>query len=133
MKDKYILISAGMLLIIAAIISWMALLTGVFSISINEIIYGLVWIVIGLVPIVMLLERKLIKRLEGKRIPAANMIMVLVILVLVGISELVNLLASPPSLSIGYFYDLIFSIGYLFLIAIFARYVFTHMHSSKEV
>ena len=93
----------------------MAFGTGVFSVVTSSYAIGLLWVGLGLALAIVLIQGSLLTRLEQLRIPVPNVVLVLFILVLVGVSELINLLTTTIRPGLPYAFDVVYSVGVLVL------------------
>ena len=100
---------------IAAMLLWIMVVTGVFSILSESTLMGLLWLGIALVLVVALVQGTMMSRLEGRKLPIASIALILIILLLVGITEVINLFMTEPNLSVSYLFDVAYSLGIVIL------------------
>jgi hypothetical protein len=96
---------------LAALLLWIALVTGGFSLVIGSTAVGILWIGFGLAIVVALLQGGLMSKIEGRRVPVASIGLILVIIALIAISELVNLFITKPVDTAAYIFDIAYSLG----------------------
>ncbi|MFQ5923585.1 MAG: hypothetical protein ACE5M4_12155 [Anaerolineales bacterium] len=100
---------------LAAVFLWIAIVTGAFSLVTGSTAIGLLWIGIGLALVIALIQGKLMSRLEGRRVPLASVALIVIVIMLVAITELVNLFITKFVISISYFFDVAYSLGIVIL------------------
>jgi len=94
---------------------WMAVLTGAFGLLTGSYFSGIVWTSLGVLLLAVVLEGSLISRLEVRQMPLASLVLVTFVIVLIGLSELINLLVTKPALTVSYVFDALYSLGFLIL------------------
>ncbi len=114
-RTNGILLTRRVIYSFAAVLIWVFLITGIFSILADSYMLGVIWLALTLALIIGLTQRSLLSRLENRRMPVLSAVLVLLILMLVAATELVNLLVTDPSTSINYLFDAMYSLGILVL------------------
>ncbi len=112
---KVVILSRRMMVSLAAVFLWIASLTGLFSLLTESYVLGAFWLALAIVLIIGLIQGSLVSRLEGRQVPVPSIVLVLGILLLVGVTELINLLMTKPSMTTLYLFDVTYSIGILIL------------------
>lgn len=114
-KARTIPLSSKLMRSLAAVFIWMALVTGVFGLLTRSYFSGVAWTVLGLILLGVVLEGSILRRLENRELPIASFVLVLLVIILIGLSELVNLLVTKPALTASYIFDVLYSLGFLIL------------------
>lgn len=114
-RVKVVVLSRRMIVSLMAILLWIASLTGLFSLLTESYVLGAFWLGLAIILFIGLIQGSLISRSEGMQVPVLSIVLVLGILLLVGVSELINLLMTKPSMTTSYLFDAAFSIGILIL------------------
>ena len=114
-KAKSVMLTKRLIFSLAEILFWMTLVTGGFSLVIGSTAVGILWIGAGLAIVVALLQGWLMSKIEGLRVPMASIGLILVILVLIEISEFVNLFITKPVDTVAYIFDIAYSLGVVIL------------------
>ena len=112
---KVVILSRRMIVSLAAVFLWIASLTRLFSLLTESYVLGAFWLALAIVLIIGLIQGSLVSRLEGRQVPVPSIVLVLGILLLVGVTELINLLMTKPSMTTLYLFDVTYSIGILIL------------------
>lgn len=112
---KVVILSRRMIVSLAAVFLWIASLTSLFSLLTESYVLGAFWLALAIVLIIGLIQGSLVSRLEGRQVPVPSIVLVLGILLLVGVTELINLLMTKPSMTTLYLFDVTYSIGILIL------------------
>jgi len=108
-------LSRKLLRSLCALFIWIALISGIFGLLTGSAITGVVWTGLGLLVLIVVIEGRLISRLEQKQFPVLSLVLIVVVIFLVGVSELINLLTLRPALSVSYVFDALYSLGMLIL------------------
>lgn len=114
-RSGFVFLSRKLIISLAAVFLWMAFVTGIFSIVTGSYAIGLLSVGLALALAIVLIQGSLLARLERQRLPILSIVLVLAILVLVSVSELINLLITPVRLSLPYAFDVAYSVGVLVL------------------
>ena len=114
-ETKSVMLTKRLIFSLAAVLFWMTLVTGGFSLVIGSTAVGILWIGAGLAIVVALLQGWLMSKIEGLRVPMASIGLILVILVLIEISEFVNLFITRPVDTVAYIFDIAYSLGVVIL------------------
>jgi len=114
-QARIVVLTKRLIFSLAAVLLWIALVTGGFSLVTGSTAVGILWIGAGLAIVIALLQGALMAKIEGRRVPIASVGLILVILVLVAISEFVNLFITKPDDTIAYIFDIAYSLGVVIL------------------
>lgn len=114
-RAKVVILSRRMIVSLAAVFLWIASLTGLFSLLTESYVLGAIWLALAIVLFIGLIQGSLMSRLEGRQVPVPSIVLVVGILLLVGVTELINLLMTKPSMTTSYLFDAAYSIGILIL------------------
>ena len=98
-----------------AMFLWIASLTGPFSLLTESYVLGAFWLALAIALFMGLIQGSLMSRLEGRQVPVPKIVLVLGILLLIGVTELINLLMTRPSMTTLYLFDVAYSLGILIL------------------
>ncbi len=114
-QSTSVTLTRRLILSVAAVLLWMMLVTGVFSLVTESTAIGIFWLGLGLALFVALIQGEMMSRLDGRKLPLMSIAIVLVVLLLIGITEVINLLMTEPKLTVSYLFDAAFSLGILIL------------------
>lgn len=114
-QAKSVVLTKRLVFSLAAVLLWIALVTGGFSLVTGSTAVGILWIGAGLAIVVALLQGGVMSKIEGRRVPIASIGLILVIIVLVAISEFVNLFITRPADTVAYIFDIAYSLGVVIL------------------
>jgi len=114
-QSSSVTLTKRLILSVAAVFLWMILVTGVFSVLTGSTLIGVFWLGLALLLVVALLQGELISRLDGRELPFYSIALILLILLLVGITEVINLFITEPRATTSYVFDVAYSLGIVIL------------------
>ena len=114
-RAKVVVLSRRMIVSLMAMLLWIASLTGLFSLLTESYVLGAFWLALAIALFIGLIQGSLMFRLEGRQVPVPSVVLVLGILLLVGVTQLINLLMTRPSMTTLYLFDVAYSLGILIL------------------
>jgi len=114
-QSSSVTLTKKLIVSVAAVFLWMILVTGVFSVFTGSKLIGAFWLGLALVLVVVLLQGKLIAKLDGRELPFYSIALILLILLLIGITEVMNLFMTEPRATASYVFDVAYSLGIVIL------------------
>lgn len=114
-------LSRAFLLSLTALGIWGAASASVLQFSTGGLFWGVLFTAAAVVLLAIAVEGNLLRRLEGKPTSRANLLVFVGVLVLVGANELWGLFIGSANAGARFLMQLVFTVGFLVLLAVTAR------------
>jgi len=114
-RARTVQLSSKVLRSLSATFIWVAAVTGVFGLLTGSYVSGVASIILAILLLGVVIEGSLLRRLANREVPLASVVLVTVVVILIALSELINLLVTKPTLTVSYVFDALYSVGFLAL------------------